>query len=258
MESKWTPVITEDIIRWIKDYMEENASPNAPIIIGLSGGKDSAVCAALCVKAVGADRVIGISMPDSSKPSPLDDDFTMAKDLAVDLGIRFETFPIEVRDVYESIQRRYGTPNNTVRCNHPSRIRMTTLYAIANQLGGRVCNTSNKSESYVGYDTAWGDQVGDFSPLQDFTATEVIQIGEAAGLSEKYTRRTPSDGMCGQSDEERWGFTYRELDTYLDGHEINPEVEEKIEAKHRAAKFKLKRVILPKYNYHKNGCRDLL
>lgn len=258
MENKWVSIVAEDISRWIGDYMAANASPNAPIIVGLSGGKDSSVCAALCVKAVGAERVIGVRLPDASKPAMYDDDYLDAGRIAEYLGINVITFPIETRDVYAQISATLGgTANNVVRCNHPSRIRMATLYAIANQLGGRVCCTCNKSETYVGYDTAWGDQCGDFAPCQDLTASEVIQIGLAMRLPEDLVLRDPDDGMCGQTDEERWGFTYEVLDAYLDGHDQNPVVVDKIERMHERALFKISRINVPKYSYHKNGSRNL-
>lgn len=237
------------IEEWLEIYLEKNASPDAPIIVGLSGGKDSTITAALCAKVVGKKRVIGVSMPDwlmgqTSAP---------ARNIATMLGIRLETFPID-RLIEEMIPEDAST---TVRWNLPPRLRMTILYIYANQLGGRVANTCNLSESYVGYDTRWGDQCGDFSLFQDYTATEVRELGRLLGLSPEFTDVPPSDGLCGMTDEERWGFTYAMLDSYLRGRKIPSEIEEKIEAMHKRALYKIRSINLPGVPYFPRGSKKL-
>lgn len=237
------------IEEWLEIYLEKNASPDAPIIVGLSGGKDSTITAALCAKVVGKKRVIGVSMPDwlmgqTSAP---------ARNIAAMLGIRLETFPID-RLIENMIPDDAST---TVRWNLPPRLRMTILYIYANQLGGRVANTCNLSESYVGYDTRWGDQCGDFSLFQDYTATEVREFGRLLGLSPEFTDVPPADGLCGMTDEERWGFTYAMLDSYLRGGRIPSEIAEKIEAMHKRALYKIRSINLPGVPYFPRGSKKL-
>lgn len=237
----------DEIITWISDYMAQNASPSAPIIIGLSGGKDSSICAALCVKAVGADRVIGVRIPDHT----YGDAYARAGAVAEILGIKCLSFPIgDITDsMYETLMKfGYGNPNNFVFYNHPARIRMSILYMIANQLGGRVCNTSNASETYVGYDTKFGDQCGDFSPLGHLLVTDILSVGRSLdNLPNEFVEVPPDDGMCGQTDEDRWGFTYKQLDEYLLGIDVPDEVVEKIEKMHRAALHKIGVVKIPTF-----------
>lgn len=206
----------ENIVNWIKDYFIKNG-PDSKAIIGISGGKDSAVAAALCVKALGADRVIGILMPEG-KQNDIDD----SRRVCEFLGIR--SYEINIgstcRALYQAIDEGYDYNHNichnkAVSTNLPARIRMTTLYAMAAELGGRVCNTCNRSENYVGYSTKFGDHAGDFAPLEEYTVREVLEIGDALDLPYDLVHKTPSDGMCGSSDEAKLGFTYETLDAYL-------------------------------------------
>lgn len=206
----------EHIIDWIKEYFVKNG-PDSKAIIGISGGKDSTIAAALCVRALGANKVIGILMPEG-KQNDIDD----ARKVCELLGIR--SYEINISSaccaLYRAIDEGYDydhriTSNTAVTTNLPARIRMTTLYAMAAQLGGRVCNTCNRSENYVGYSTKYGDHAGDFSPLGHYTVRELLAIGDALGLPYDLVHKTPSDGMCGSSDEANLGFTYEELDTYL-------------------------------------------
>lgn len=244
------------VVNFIRDYMARNG-PNSPIIIGISGGKDSAACAAASITAVGADRVLGILLPNGVQ-SDLGDaigccDFLKIRHMQINIG------PM-VMEGYNAMRysrfRDLQTVNNVVKTNHPARIRMAVLYMIANQLGGRVCNTCNMSETYVGYDTKWGDQCGDFSPFQNYTASEVVQIGITLGVPEKAMKKAPNDGMCGQNDEDRWGFTYRMLDSYLRGGGINDEAVAQIEKMHRAAQHKLT-ISIPSTEYFPEGSRNL-
>lgn len=249
-------VEAQRVVNWIKDYMEENG-PDAPIIIGISGGKDSAACAAASVAAVGSSRVLGILMP-----SGIQSDIRDAEDCCRFLKIRRMTFNIGpiVRDMYNTLKatryKDFSKINTVVGYNHPARIRMTVLYMIANQLGGRVINTCNMSETYIGYDTKFGDQCGDFSPFQHYTATEVAEIGIALGMPEKAMRKPPNDGMCGQNDEDRFGFTYKMLDSYLRGGEVAPAVAERVEQMHQRALHKLC-IDIPTCPYFPQGSKIL-
>lgn len=206
----------QNIVDWIKKYFVENG-PNSKAIIGISGGKDSTIAAALCVKALGADRVVGVLMPHG-KQEDIEDARRVCKILDI------QSVEINIGEtclcLYEAINtgcddENSVSANKTVTTNLPARIRMTTLYAIAAKEGGRVCNTCNRSENYVGYSTKYGDHAGDFSPLEEYTVREVLEIGDALGLPYDLVHKTPSDGMCGSSDEEKLGFTYATLDAFL-------------------------------------------
>lgn len=215
----------ENIVDWIKHYFVKNG-PESKAIIGISGGKDSTIAAALCVNALGADRVIGILMPEGKQ-----DDIEDARKVCEFLGIR--SYEINIGStccaIYRAIDEGYDydhcvTSNPAVTTNLPARIRMTTLYAMATMLGGRVCNTCNRSENYVGFSTKFGDHAGDFSPLGHYTVRELLAIGDAMGLPKDLVHKTPSDGMCGSSDEDKLGFTYEVLDAYL-LEDVTPEYE---------------------------------
>lgn len=249
--------IHDEVVEWIKDYFDKSGS-NSPCIIGISGGKDSTVTGALCVEALGKDRVFGVLMPDGQAR-----DFELSKKICDAFGIKHLVYNIgsvtaAQLQIFKNLPYKdFKVPNEVVKFNNPARIRMATLYMIANQIGGRVANTCNMSETYVGYDTAWGDQAGDFAPIQNLTVTEVRAVGVAAGLSEALVNKTPDDGMCGMSDEDRFGFTYATLDDYLRGGVIPDEIQARIEKMHSRAAFKNERVCIPAYPYFPKGSRIL-
>ncbi len=203
----------ENIVAWIKNWFSKNG-PKASAVIGLSGGKDSTIVATLLVKALGKERVVGVLMPNGEQK-----DIADSKKVAELLGIRSYTVNINeaVEGEYKALKAAGIEPLRDAVINTPPRIRMTTLYAIAQSLpeGGRVANTCNRSEDYVGYSTKYGDAAGDFSPCSDFLVTEMLQIGEALGLPDELIHKTPSDGLSGMSDEDKLGFTYETLDKYV-------------------------------------------
>ena len=144
--------------------------------------------------------------------------------------------------VYDDTRQGFDELNISVqfRINLPPRIRMATLYAISQSVNGRVANTCNLSEDWVGYATKYGDAAGDFSPLSQLTVTEVKAIGRELGLLSELVDKTPTDGLCGKTDEDNLGFTYAELDAYIrDGIEPNEEVKAKIDSMHEKNLFKL-------------------
>ena len=225
----------DQCVEWIRDFFKENGN-NCNAVVGISGGKDSSVVAALLVEALGKDRVIGVLMPQGEQH-----DIDMAYLLVKTLGIKH--FVINVKDAVESVINNLPkdieiTPQ-TIQ-NIPPRVRMTTLYAVSQSVNGRVANTCNLSEDWVGYSTRYGDSVGDFSPLSNLTVTEVKQIGYELGLPKELVDKTPIDGLCGKTDEENLGFTYAELDKYIrEGKIENEQTKEIIDKKHKQNLFKL-------------------
>lgn len=200
----------DDIIKWIKKYFAENGTPETKAVIGISGGKDSTIAAALLVRALGKDKVIGVLMPCGEQA-----DIEDARRVVSALDI--QSIEINIGETMEAISNAIpGTKGKVFLTNTPARLRMTTLYGVAAQVGGRVCHTGNRSEMYVGYTTKYGDLAGDFSLFLAYTATEVIEIGKTLPeLPEDLVNKAPSDGMCGSTDEENLGFTYFTLDNYI-------------------------------------------
>lgn len=236
---------TKAVINWIRDYFKDN--PDGKAIIGISGGKDSTIAAALCVEALGSDRVIGVLMPNISQVDIADS----AKVCSI-LGI--ESHLIDIGQAYNSISMQIASSfcandeqplttvwnNKMFITNTPARLRMATLYAVAALYpNSRVVNTCNYSEDYVGYSTKFGDAAGDFSPLGNLTVREVLKIGDDLGLPQHLVHKAPSDGMCGKTDEDNLGFTYNDLDNYILGTDFVPEsIAEKIETLHKATRHK--------------------
>ena len=226
----------QDLIAWLQDWFEKNGK-GCNAVIGISGGKDSSVTAALCVAALGKDRVIGVLMPNGIQ-ADIDD----AKHVVEHLGIKH--FIVNIKDAYEgAVNALFFSGiqfSEQARVNLPPRIRMSTLYAVSQSMNGRVINTCNLSEDWVGYSTRYGDSVGDVCPLGKLTVTEVKELGTALGLPDSLVHKVPSDGLCGKTDEDNLGFTYAVLDRYIRTGEIDDlETKKKIDYKHRINKFKL-------------------
>lgn len=227
--------VTNDCIQWIKDFFEKNGK-DCMAVVGISGGKDSSVVAALCVEALGKDRVIGVKMPCGEQK-----DIDYSNMLINHLGIRGYT--MNIGDAVGEIRSQFPVGvkiSDQTTTNLPARIRMATLYAISQSVNGRVANTCNLSENWVGYCSKFGDAAGDFSPLENLTVTEVKAIGRELGLPSELVDKTPTDGLCGKTDEDNLGFTYAELDAYIrDGIEPSKEVKAKIDSMHEKNLFKL-------------------
>ena len=233
------------IIKWIKDWFKDKSGP---AVIGISGGKDSTVCAALLTEALGPDRVIGVMMPNGVQA-----DIEDSKKVIEFLGIK--GIEVNIVNAYNALSNAIDINNltkSTIDCkayitNTPARLRMTTLYGIAALCGGFVCNSCNRSEDYVGYSTKYGDAAGDFALLNSLTKTEVVELGEYMSLPSYLIHKTPSDGMCGKSDEDNMGFTYETLDKYiLEG--LPPksfEIKMKIDKMHSNPNTKLKLIPMP-------------
>ena len=231
----------ENITAWIKEWFDNNG-PKASAVIGLSGGKDSTIVAALLVRALGKDRVVGVLMPDGEQKD-IDD----SKKVAEILGIKSHIVNIHpaVEGEKKALEAAGVTLSKDALINTPPRIRMATLYAIAQSLpnGGRVANTCNASEDYVGYSTKYGDAAGDFSPCSDFLVCQMRTIGDELGLPSDLIHKTPSDGLSGMSDEDKLGFTYDTLDKYvLTGICEDEETKKKIDHLHAVNLHKLQTI----------------
>lgn len=227
--------IKNQCVEWIRDFFKNNGE-GCNAVVGISGGKDSSVAAALCVEALGRERVIGVLMPQG-----VQHDIDAAYMLVKHLEIRH--YEINIKDAVDAVIANFPDDieiTAQTRQNIPPRVRMTTLYAVSQSMNGRVCNTCNLSEDWVGYSTRYGDSVGDFSPMSNLTVTEVKAIGHLLGLPDALVEKTPIDGLCGKTDEENLGFTYAELDRYIREGVIEDETKKAlIDRKHKANLFKL-------------------
>lgn len=227
----------EELVQWIRDWFEFNGK-GLKAVIGISGGKDSTVVAALCSEALGKERVVGVMMPNLSQA-----DIQDSVNLIEHLGIRGLTLPVTVpvADILSQIEHLGIKASEQTVINLPPRIRMSVLYAVSQSVGGRVANTSNLSESWIGYGTRFGDSgTGDFCPIKNLTSSEVVEIGHALDIPKHLVDKAPSDGLCGKTDEDNFGFTYRELDAYIrTGKCENEAVKERIDKLHCANLFKL-------------------
>ena len=227
--------IKNDCVQWIRDFFEENGK-GCNAVIGISGGKDSSIAAALCVEALGKDRVIGVLMPFGEQH-----DIDMAYLLVNHLGIKH--YVVNIKDAMDGILGSFPEElplSVQAKTNLPPRIRMSTLYAVSQSVNGRVVNTCNLSEDWVGYSTRYGDAAGDFSPLCNLTVAEIKQIGRVLGLPDVLVDKVPIDGLCGKTDEDNLGFTYAELDRYIRTGEIDDlEKKARIDRLHKMNLFKL-------------------
>ena len=227
--------VTAQCVEWIRDFFEKNGK-DCTAVLGISGGKDSSVAAALCVEALGKERVIGVLMP-CGKQSDIDAAYALVNHL----GIKHYEVNIEaaVEGVKSAIPKELSLTSQSLT-NLPARIRMSTLYAVSQSVNGRVVNTCNLSEDWVGYSTRYGDAAGDFSPMCNLTVTEVKEIGRYLSLPSQLVDKVPIDGLSGKTDEENLGFTYDVLDRYIRTGEIDDaHTKELIDRKHKANLFKL-------------------
>ena len=226
-----------EAVAWIRGWFEKNGK-GCKAIVGISGGKDSSVAAALCVEALGKDRVIGVLMPNGEQS-----DIAMSRLLVSHLGI--EHYVVNIHDGYQGllgeVRQALGTVSRDTEINLAPRLRMSTLYAVAQSRNGRVANTCNLSEDWVGYSTRYGDSAGDFSPLSMLCVREVKALGRELGLPECLVDKVPIDGLCGQTDEEKLGFTYATLDAYIrDGIEPDAATKARIDRLYELNRFKVR------------------
>ena len=236
--------VKNDLVKWIRDWFEENGK-GCNAVVGISGGKDSSTVAALCVEALGKDRVIGVLMPNG-----VQHDIDMAQLLVSHLGIK--NYTVNIKSAFDAlsgeVEKAVGELTPQTKNNLPARLRMSTLYAVSQTVNGRVANTCNLSEDWVGYSTRYGDNAGDFSPLSKLTVQEVKAIARVLGLPEVLVEKTPIDGLCGKTDEDNLGFTYATLDKYIrEGVCEDEETKAKIDRMHKLNLFKLE--YMPVFEY---------
>ena len=239
--------VKTEIVQWIRDWFDKNGK-DSPAVIGISGGKDSSVVAALCVEALGNKRVYGVMMPNGIQP-----DIDMSRLLIAHLQIPYYLIDIEqpVKDILYKLAPQ-ARENPVVTTNLPPRIRMSCLYAYSQSINGRVANTCNLSENYLGWSTRWGDETGDFAPIANLTCTEVKELGRALKLPDALVNKVPSDGLCGKTDEEKFGFSYDVLDGYIRTGIISDNVvKDKIDEMHIRNQFKME----PIASFHYEGRR---
>ena len=254
--------LKNQIVQWIRDWFEENG-PGCNAVVGISSGKDSTIVAALCVEALGKDRVIGVLMPDGAQ-SDIDKSYDIVNHLDI------ASLKVDISDATRAVRNgiylsNYGGCQRGLKIhelteqtiiNLPPRIRMTTLYAISQSVNGRVSNNCNLSEDWVGYSTRWGDSVGDFAPLANLTVTEVKAIGYELGLPKDFIEKVPSDGLCGKTDEDNLGFSYDTLDRYIrTGICEDTDAKAKIDKLHEKNLFKMKPI--PSFSYNPRSLEDI-
>ena len=238
--SKFNAVeVKNKCVEWIRNFFKENGE-GCNAVVGISGGKDSSIVAALCVEALSKGRVFGVLMPNGFQ-SDIECSYSLCKHLGIDfalvpIGHTINTLRYDILGAFDY----NDCLSEQAEINLPARIRMTTLYAIAQSMNGRVANTCNLSEDWIGYSTRYGDSVGDFSPLSNLTVTEIKQIGRVLELPDNLIDKVPSDGLCGKTDEDNLGFTFNVLDNYIRTGKIkDQEVKKKIDMMHEKNLFKL-------------------
>lgn len=232
-------------IVWIKEWFEPFGT-DACAVLGMSGGKDSTVAAALCAQALGRERVIGVAMPQNGQG------INGADEICAYLGIRYLCLPIgAITDECDKLGSRLSVEGFSVQTvqNIPPRIRMTMLYAVAQSTNGMVANTCNLSEDYIGYATLFGDAAGSFAPLGGLVVREIRGIGHALGLPSAWVDKTPDDGLPHSCpDEEKFGFSYDALDRYIrEGVCEDSAIREKIDRMHRRNLFKTEILHIPHF-----------
>lgn len=232
--------LTENAIEWIKNYFKTTNGRKA--VIGISGGKDSTVVAGLCAAALGKENVIGVLMPNGVQ-SDIADSEAVVKHLGI------ESLVVNIQYAYMNLVNQINEKHisSQAQINMPPRLRMTVLYGVAQNIGGRVANTCNRSEDVVGYSTLWGDSVNDFSPLGLLTTEEVLEIGDDLGLPYNLVHKTPSDGLCGKSDEDNLGYTYAEINKIIRTGEKTEHFDEIVD-RYKRNRFKLEMINLPRFN----------
>lgn len=237
----------EKAINWIKEFVESSGAEG--VVVGNSGGKDSATVIAMATRALGKDKVLTIAMPCNSIKEDLEDAklVSMTFDvplLEIDLSDSYNTFERTINNSLKGIDKELV---NEAKVNSKPRFRMTTLYSVAQSMNYLVIGTGNLCEQMVGYTTKWGDNASDFNPIGNFTVREVLAIGKYLGVPDRIINKAPSDGLGSKTDEEKMGVTYDQIEEYIETGKTSEEAMPIIERKNRVSKHK--RSLVPKYTF---------
>jgi NAD+ synthase len=228
-------ILKDELVQWLRDYFDNDGDP-INVVVGCSGGKDSSVVLAALVEAIGANRVYAVLMPNGVQ-SDIEDSYKICEFL----GLKPHLCNIEkgYNGILESVSNEFE-PSNQAKINLAPVVRMATLKVISQSINGRFTCNGNMSELYLGWFTIDGDDRGSVKPLANLTATEVVAVGKELGLPDWVVDKTPSDGLCGQTDEQKFGFSYKVLDNYIRTGGIDDEqIKMKIDDMHRKNMFKL-------------------
>lgn len=271
-----TKEIKDQIVQKIRAWWEINHGAG-PAVIGISGGKDSSVVAALCVEALGRDKVLGVMMPNGAQKD-IADSQKLCKHLKivnVTVNVEFLTsgFLQAVHNVNQGFSDKKNLDNikwkapfkpcadyTRYTTNIPLRVRMTMLYALAQNFDGRVIGTGNASENYVGWSTLWGDSASDFNPIKNLFVDEVIELGHLLKLPKDLVEKKPADGLTGKTDEENLGFSYADVKKVAlkrDGWQ-NGTAFADIEKKHQATAFKREIIDVPGIEFYRNRYGEIV
>lgn len=234
----------ENAIKWIKEHVEKTGSKG--VVVGNSGGKDSATVIAMATKALGKDNVLTVAMPCNSISADIEDAKLVAKNFDV------EFIELDLTSTYNQLENALSQNidlNKESKINIKPRLRMTSLYAIAQAKGYLVIGTGNLCEAMVGYTTKWGDNSSDFNPIANFTVDEVLAIGEYLGVPSKIINKAPNDGLGGQTDEEKMGITYKQIAEYIETGKTDEKAMKNIERRNKTSKHK--REPIPVYNFER-------
>lgn len=234
--------LTQQVVDWTKETFKKLGKTDA--VLGISGGKDSSVVAAICVAALGKEHVHGVLLPCGIQKD-ISDSYKLVDHLGIDYDVQdIETLVKESLALVPGADKSYDAKTNV-----GARIRTNQIMVTAQTNGWIMANTCQRNEDVVGYATLWGDSVGSFSPLGMLTVSEVIEIGDDLGLPYELTHKTPIDGLQPLTDEEKLGFTYKELSDLI-RFSIKGEHYDLIMQKFNANRFKLELIRLPKFDPH--------
>jgi len=230
----------DQAVDWLRQKVTEANAKG--VVVGISGGVDSAVVAGLCSRAF-PENCIGVVMPSHSDPEDIEDALWVAE------GFEIRTLEVTLNGAHTQVMGQVKKGLEGIGCNLvgeklsqgnlKARLRMSTLYAAANALNYLVVGTDNAPESYTGYFTKYGDGGVDLLPISSLTKTEVRAWARMLGLPKRIATRVPTAGLWpGQTDESELGITYDQIDRFLLGEEVSPEVQERIESLHRQSEHK--------------------
>ena len=232
----------KDIEKFLKNYLENNGMNT--YVLGVSGGVDSSLCAALARNAVGKDKLHCLIVPIDSAKEDIEDALTLVKDLDLKYDIidASETFHTYLKD-FEKCCMSF---DRSTLGNLKARMRMSILYAVAQNERGLVIGTDNADERCVGYFTKYGDGACDILPIAHLVKAEVVEASKILGIRTSLAERVPTAGLYeGQTDEKEMGVSYKDLDAYVLGKEVNETAKKRIQYLERISEHKRKPIPMP-------------